>query len=72
MYLLCLALLTNIVSTRQYVAPSMASQEAIWLRCLLNDMSLPIKAPTVIYEDNNGAIELSKNAKNHNKTLYIL
>ena len=55
----------------EYVALSMASQEAIWLRCLLNDMSLPIQAPTVIYEDNNGAIELSKNAKNHNRTKHI-
>ena len=56
----------------EYVALSMASQEAIWLRCLLSDLSSqPLSDPTIIHEDNNGAIELSKNAKNHNRTKHI-
>ena len=55
----------------EYVALSNAAQEAIWLRCLLVDMNVDIASPTVIYEDNNGAIELSKNAKNHNRTKHI-
>ena len=29
-------------------------------------------APTTIYEDSQGAIELAKNAKFHNKTTYIV
>ena len=55
----------------EYVALSMASQEAIWMRYLLSDMRLGVEGSTVIYEDNNGAIDLSKNAKNHNRTKHI-
>ena len=55
----------------EYVALSVASQEAIWMRSLFSDIGLGIAEPTVIYEDNNGAIELSKNAKNHNRTKHI-
>lgn len=55
----------------EYVSLSMAAQEAVWLRCLLSDLGQCVPAPTIIYEDNNGAIELSKNAKNHNRTKHI-
>ena len=55
----------------EYVALSNAAQEAIWLRRLLNDLGVDASSPTVIYEDNNGAIELSTNAKNHKRTKHI-
>ena len=55
----------------EYVALSNAAQEAIWLRRLLNDLGVDVSSPTVIYEDNNGAIELSTNAKNHKRTKHI-
>ena len=43
-----------------YVALSSATQETIWLRCLMKD-GKQMDAPTTIYEDNQGAIELAKN-----------
>ena len=52
----------------EYVALSLAAQEAVWLRKLMNDIGLTQKTPSIIYEDNQGAIELSKNAKFHNRT----
>ena len=55
----------------EYVALSIASQEAIWLRQLMSGIIHNIKSPTIIYEDNNGAIELSKNVKYHNRTKHI-
>ena len=55
----------------EYVALSMAAQEAIWMRSLLYDMGLGVEGPTTILEDNNGAIDLSKNDKNHNRTKHI-
>ena len=57
----------------EYVALSNSAQEAIWLRRLLADlsMSIEIPSPTLIYEDNNGAIELSRNPKSHNRTKHI-
>ena len=55
----------------EYVALSSASQEAIWLRRLMRDISFQEVPPTLIHEDNQGAIDLSKNAKHHDRTKHI-
>ena len=55
----------------EYVALSSATQEAIWLRRLLSDISFQECPTTLINEDNQGAIELSKNAKHHERTKHI-
>ena len=55
----------------EYVALSAAAQEAIWLRRLLVDIGFSGSGPTLLYEDNNGAIDLSKNPKHHNRTKHI-
>ena len=55
----------------EYVAASLASQEAIWLRALLGDISFVQKKPTVIKEDNQGTIALSRNPKYHPRTKHI-
>ena len=55
----------------EYVALSSATQEAIWLRRLMKDFGKQIDSPTTIYEDNQGAIELAKNAKYHSRTKHI-
>jgi hypothetical protein len=51
----------------EYVALSQATQEAIWMRKLLSDIGYKIDKPTVMYEDNQGAIEIAKNPKFHKK-----
>ena len=48
-----------------------AAQEAIFQRQLLEDMGFPQKGPTVIYEDNTGAIAMSENPVSHNRTKHI-
>ena len=55
----------------EYVALSLATQETVWLRRLMEDLGKHLDAPTTIYEDNQGAIELAKNAKYHNRTKHI-
>ena len=57
----------------EYVALSYAAQEGIWLRRLLSSLGIgsPEIRPTTIYEDNNGAIDLTKNSKHHNRTKHI-
>ena len=55
----------------EYVALSAAAQECIWLRRLLSDVGYGSSAPTTIYEDNTGAIDLTKNPKFHNRTKHI-
>ena len=56
----------------EYVSASQSCREAIWLRSLLKDIkhSQEHKA-TIIYEDNQGAIALSKNPQNHQRTKHI-
>ena len=55
----------------EYVELSSATQEAVWLRRLMEDLGREMDAPTTIYEDNQGAIELAKNAKYNNRTKHI-
>ena len=42
----------------EYVALSTAAQKMIWLRQLMENIGFGTTSPTVLYEDNNGAIEL--------------
>ena len=55
----------------EYVALCEAAQEAVWLRRLLGDIDFTQSDPTVIYEDNQGAISLSSNPKDHTRTKHI-
>ena len=55
----------------EYVALNQATQEAVWLRHLLADLGYSMNSPTTVFEDNQGAIELSKNAKFQNRTKHI-
>ena len=53
------------------MALSGATQEVIWLRRLFSGLGLDDKVPTKIYEDNQGAIDISKNPKHHDRTKHI-
>ena len=55
----------------KYVALSQTTQEAIYLRKLLADLGCKADSPTVLKEDNQGAIELSRNPRFHNRTKHI-
>ena len=45
----------------EYAALCSATQEAVWLRGLLKSIGFEQVQPTTVYEDNQGAIALSKN-----------
>jgi hypothetical protein len=65
------ASVTKSTTEAEYVALSQATQEAIWMRQLLSDIGCKSEQPTTLYEDNQGAIEISKNARFHNRTKHI-
>ena len=65
------ASVTKSTTEAEYVALSQATQEAIWMRRLLSDIGCKSEEPTTMYEDNQGAIEISKNARFHNRTKHI-
>ena len=53
------------------MALTSAAQEAIWLRQLLSELKKEPTEPTVIYEDNQSAICLSKKPQFHGCSKYI-
>ena len=55
----------------EYLALSSAAQETMWLRKLLSNLGYEQNEPTVLYEDNQGAIALAKNPTNHARTKHI-
>ena len=52
--------MTRSSTEAEYVALSLATQEVVWLRRLLNDIGETQDQPSIMNEDNQGAIELSK------------
>ena len=58
-------------SEAEYVSVSAATQEAVWLRRLLTDIQAIPEGPTVIMEDNQGAIGIAKNPIQHARTKHI-
>ena len=49
----------------EYMTLSVATQEAIWLRQLQEELGVTEAGPTLIYEDNQGAISMAKNPVFH-------
>ena len=58
-------------SEAEYVALSAATQEAVWLRRLLTDLQVTLSEPTVLMEDNQGAIAIARNPTAHARTKHI-
>ena len=65
------AIVAKSTTEAEYIALSQATQEAVWLLRLLFDLGYSTALPTSIYEDNQGAIELSKNPKFYNRAKHI-
>ncbi len=55
----------------EYISATQAAKKAVWLRQLLKDMGYEQKAPTILHEDNQGCIMLSKNPVYHARTKHI-
>jgi len=55
----------------EYKAASLAVQECVWLRQLIEDIYSPIHKPTIIYGDNQSALKLATNPVCHARTKHI-
>ena len=55
----------------EYVALSIATQEIVWIRRLLSDLTATQGQATVLMEDNQGAICIAKNHVSHARTKHI-
>ena len=54
----------------EYISACEATKEAIWWRCLLQELGYT-QLTTIIHEDNQACILLSKNPQAHSKTKHI-
>ena len=67
----CVALST---AEAEYVAMSSAAQESVWLRKLIAELTNSPNSedsPTVLYEDNQSAIAMTKNPQFHGRAKHI-
>ena len=55
----------------EYIGLSAACDDLMWCRQLFLDLSYAISGPTIIFEDNQGAIDLSYNPVHHKRTKHI-
>ena len=55
----------------EYLALSSASQECMWLRQLQWELDDPLMSPTIIFEDNQATIAMTKNPKFHGRAKHI-
>ncbi len=55
----------------EYVALAAATQQAQWLRRLVQDLGDKMATPLEIFEDNQGAIHLASNPGHHKRTKHI-
>ncbi|KAL0379259.1 UNVERIFIED_CONTAM: Retrovirus-related Pol polyprotein from transposon RE1 [Sesamum radiatum] len=55
----------------EYIAAATTSNQATWLRRILEDMGEKQEEPTTIYCDNKSAIAITKNPVQHNRTKHI-
>ena len=53
------------------MASSDATRQAIWLRLLLKDLGFSDSSPLPILNDNNAAIQLSRNPVHHDRSKHI-
>ena len=55
----------------EYIAASLSSQELIWIRSLLDNLNFKQDGPTILNEDDQRTITLSKNPKCHARAKHI-
>ena len=55
----------------EYIAETHASKEISWTRFFLNEIARPLTSPTMLFSDNQGAIDLTENGQYHARTKHI-
>ena len=55
----------------EYISLCLATQEVAWIRQLFDELDQKPTGPTVIMEDNQGAIAVAHNPVNHKRTKHI-
>ena len=64
-------LLCRLHAEAEYIALASTAQEAVWMRQLTTELGNLPETATVIYEDNQSAISMTKNPQYHGKAKHI-
>ena len=67
----CQELVTLSTTESEYVAAATAAREALWLKKLLKDLGYQCESGIVLHVDNQSAICLTKDSRNHRRTKHI-
>jgi hypothetical protein len=62
---------TRSTAEAEYVEAANATSDAVWLRTMMKDLGFEQKGKTIIYEDNQSAIAISKNPVKHERTKHV-
>jgi hypothetical protein len=65
------SLITLLTVEAEYIALTSLAREVLYMQALLEELYEPIKTPTIIHCDNQGAIALASNNKYHMRTKHI-
>ena len=55
----------------EYMAAAAATQEALWLRMILEELGISMSQPLLIHEDNNACIHFTEHPGEHKRTKHI-
>src|SRR5262245_7473272 len=55
----------------EYISSCDAGKELVWTINVLKELGLPVQQPSVLFNDNEGAISLMKNPGYHSRTKHI-
>jgi hypothetical protein len=62
---------THSSSAAEYIAAGKATKDMKWARTFLSELTFPIDAPSLIYEDNRGTIRMAENPCHHGRTRHL-
>jgi hypothetical protein len=55
----------------EYVAMSRCAQQMVWMQSWLSEVEIKFSTPSILWGDNQGAISLTKNTRDHGKVKHI-
>ena len=56
----------------EYIAACAATQEALWIKTVLEELNVKVQTPVLIGEDNMSTINFSEHPRSHRRTKHIL
>ena len=56
----------------EYIAACAATQEALWIKTVLEKLNVKVQTPVLIGEDNKSTINFSEHPGSHRRTKHIL